>query len=110
MRLHDSYGCHPEAISRLKYGISEVWQSGRLRLTVNQVLTARWFESISLHQKQSLSLTGLGADGLRIPLLIVGNVTFDSDLKGPKYPTHIEWCGKESRDSVVGSLAKSRDG
>jgi hypothetical protein len=31
----------------------EVWQSGRLRLTVNQVLTARWFESISLHQKVS---------------------------------------------------------
>jgi hypothetical protein len=26
------------------------------------------------------------------------------------YPTHIVWCGKESSDSVVGSLAKSRDG
>ena len=63
---------------------------------------------VQIHQpppRLSLSLTGSART-----LLIVGNVTFDSDLKGPKYPTHIEWCGKESRDSVVGSLAKSRDG
>ena len=26
------------------------WQSGRLHLTVNQTLTARWFESITSHQ------------------------------------------------------------
>lgn len=103
MFLHDSYGCHPEAISRLKYGISEVWQSGRLRLTVNQVLTARWFESISLHQ--DMRWIGI-AGGLKnrwqtglIPVRRTRN-----------YPTHIEWCGKESSDSVVGSLAKSRDG
>jgi hypothetical protein len=28
----------------------EMWQSGRLRQTVNLFLTARWFESIRLHQ------------------------------------------------------------
>ena len=33
--------------------IMEAWQSGRLQLTVNQVLTARWFESIRLHQTAS---------------------------------------------------------
>ena len=29
----------------------EGWQSGRLHLTVNQAVTARWFESNSFHQK-----------------------------------------------------------
>ena len=28
----------------------EMWQRGRLRQTVNLFLTARWFESIRLHQ------------------------------------------------------------
>ena len=37
----------------------EMWQSGRLRQTVNLFLTARWFESIRLHQFVEVDSSGL---------------------------------------------------
>ena len=36
----------------------EMWQSGRLRQTVNLFLTARWFESIRLHHFLARSYKG----------------------------------------------------
>ena len=46
------------AFSVLDYENMEMWQSGRLRQTVNLFLTARWFESIRLHQTWFQSVHG----------------------------------------------------
>ena len=44
----------------------EMWQRGRLRQTVNLFLTARWFESIRLHQIRSCHIVVI------IPACLVG--------------------------------------
>ena len=45
LQIRKAGGSNPSRCSKL-----EMWQRGRLRQTVNLFLTARWFESIRLHQ------------------------------------------------------------
>lgn len=44
------FGSSPTRVANYESFV-EAWQRGRLRLTVNQVFTARWFESIRLHKR-----------------------------------------------------------